>query len=449
MRRGDSGRLGAVGLATVAVLPVLTLAILPSTGVRLRGAAFWWTYGVAIAWLAGGLTAALRSRDRMLQRLAGLLQGLRAEDYALRLRTGRGPAGNVAREFNALAAHLGAEQRHGRETDALLSQLLASLELGVLIVDEQDRLVELNPAAEAMLGETASELIGQAAAQLGLSPWLQCPVPFIDRRDARAGEGPWEVRRVVFRRLGRPHRLLVVTDVSHALREQERHAWRRLIRVLGHELNNSLGSVQATANLLRERSRLGDPTLDEGLELIERRSRTLGNFIRRYSELARLPPPTTDRVELAELIRHVAALEERITVTVESVGKAIAFLDRTQFEQALINLVRNAAEASIETGGGVRIRWSIGGQSLKIEVEDDGPGIASTENLFVPFFTTKPGGSGIGLLLARQVIEAHGGSLRLLNRESSHGTVAVVRLPVKSAQDLLTQSRLDGSGRPE
>ena len=234
---------------------------------------------------------------------------------------------------------------------------------------------------------------------------------------------------MVFRRLGRPHRLLVVTDVSRALREEERYAWRRLIRVLGHEINNSLGSIQTTASLLRERDHSSDRMLDEGLELIERRSRTLGGFIRRYAELAQLPPPSADPIDLAELIRHVASLEERVPVLVLSDGPQEAFLDRAQIEQALINLVRNAAEAALQTGGGVRIRWDGEGSMVSIEVEDDGPGISSTENLFVPFFTTKPGGSGIGLLLARQIIEAHGGSLRLVNRPSTRGAMAVVRLP--------------------
>ncbi len=435
MSRGDSGHGRGTGLAMLAVLPMLTLAVLPAVGIRLAGATFGWTFALAVLWLGVGLALALRTRVRFLQRLASLLQGLRAEDYGLRLRAGGGAAGEVAEEFNALAAHLGGERRHGRETDALLSQLLASLDLGVLIVDAQDRLVELNPAAETLLGAPAAELVGRAASQLGLRPWLQQPAPFIERRDFPAGEGPWEVRRVVFRRHGRPHRLLVVTDVSRALREQERHAWRRLIRVLGHEINNSLGSIQTTANLLREREHQDDRTLEEGLELIERRSRTLGGFIRRYAELARLPPPNREHLDLGELIRHVVTLEERVTVLVQCDGAQDAFLDRAQVEQALINLVRNAAEATLETGGGVRIRWGREGMFVNIEVEDDGPGIASTENLFVPFFTTKPGGSGIGLLLARQVIEAHGGSLRLVNRESSRGAIAVVRLPRHGVQD--------------
>jgi len=234
---------------------------------------------------------------------------------------------------------------------------------------------------------------------------------------------------VTFRRHGRPHRLLVVTNVSRALREEARYAWRRLIRVLGHELNNSLGSIQTTANLLIERAHRGDSTFDEGLELIERRSRALGSFIRRYAELARLPPPSPDRTELGELIRHVATLEHRMVVRVESGDCVDVVFDRAQFEQALINLVRNAAEAALETGGGVGIRWRVDGPMLWIEVEDDGPGIAHTENLFVPFFTTKTGGSGIGLLLARHIIEAHGGSLRLFNRTVARGAVAVIRLP--------------------
>ena len=436
MRLGDSGCLREAGLATLAVLPMLTLALLPAAGVRITATALWWAVGLALLWFAGGLALATRRRARPLQLLASLLQGLRAGDYGLRIRGGGGSMGEVAQEFNTLAAHLGGEQRHGRETDALLSQLLASLELGVLVVDEQDRLVELNRAAEALLGETASALVSRPASQLGLAEWLHGPVPLIDRRDFPAGEGPWEVRRVMFRRHGRPHRLLVVTDVSRALREEERHAWRRLIRVLGHEINNSLGSIQTTASLLRERASHPDPTLDEGLELIERRSRSLGGFIRRYADLARLPPPTRGRVELDGLIRHVAALEERVAVTVDSDAHADVLLDRAQFEQALINLVCNAAEAALETGGGVRIRWRVDGRALQIEVEDDGPGIAHTENLFVPFFTTKPGGSGIGLLLARQIIEAHGGSLRLVNRQGTSGAVAVVRLPASAARAL-------------
>jgi signal transduction histidine kinase len=234
---------------------------------------------------------------------------------------------------------------------------------------------------------------------------------------------------VVFRRHGRPHRLLVVTDVSHALREEERRAWRRLIRVLGHEINNSLGSIQSTAGLLKERAADGDVTARDGLELIEQRSRALGGFIRRYAELARLPPPSPERVDVARLIQHVVSLETRIAVEIEPAAPEAAQVDRSQLEQALINLIRNAADAALETGGGVRVRWRRSSQDLLIEVEDDGPGIAHTENLFVPFFTTKEGGSGVGLVLARQIIEAHGGSLRLAGRQSGRGALAVVRLP--------------------
>ena len=431
MKLGGPARWKDAGVAAVGLLPMLVLALLPSAGIELPRALLWLWFAIALLWLVAGLAMAVRSRTRELHLLASLLQGLREGDYGSRVRVGGGAVGQVWREFNALAARLGGEQRHGLETDALLAQLLASLELAVLIVDEQDRLLELNPAAEALLGETAAGLTGRAAADLGLSDWLQRGAPFIDRRDFLAGEGPWEVRRVMFRRHGRPHRLLVVTDVSRALREEERHAWRRLIRVLGHEINNSLGSIQSTAGLLRERAAEGDPTLTEGLELIERRSRTLGGFIRRYAELARLPPPNPELLDLSGLVQHIATLEDRVTVAVESDSPAKAYVDRTQFEQALINVVRNAAEAALETGGGVRIRWREDGRYLLVEVEDDGPGLAHTENLFVPFFTTKPGGSGIGLVLARQIIEAHGGSLRLANRQDSPGARAVIRLASK------------------
>lgn len=429
MKIGGRGGFSEVAFAALACAPMVTLATIMAAGVTMPRAAQWLWFAVALLWFGAWLAAAARERSRHLRLLASLLQGLREGDYGSRVRPASGPAGEVWREFNALSAKLGGEERRGLETDALLSQLLGGLELAVLIIDEQDRLVELNPAAEQLLGKPPSELTGQGATEIGLSAWLDRPAPFIDRHAFPAGEGPWEVRRVVFRRHGRPHRLLVVTDVSHALREEERHAWRRLIRVLGHEINNSLGSIQSTAGLLKERVFEADPMARDGLELIEQRSRALGGFIRRYAELARLPPPDRKAIDVAKLIRGVALLEKRIPVALESVESETAYLDAGQVEQALINLVRNAADAALETGGGVRIRWRRDGRDLFIEVEDDGPGIAHTENLFVPFFTTKAGGSGIGLVLARQVLEAHGGGLRLSSRKERRGTVATVRLP--------------------
>lgn len=430
MTGGVGGRWSDGALAVLAVLPLLALAATVASGAVLPRALQWLWLALALAWFAAWMRAAARSRARHLRLLASLLQGLREEEYGSRVRPGPGPIGEIWREFNALAAKLGGEERRGLETDALLSQLLGGLELAVLIIDEQGRLVDLNPAAEQLLGRSASELVGRSAAELGLSGWLDRGAPFIDRHAFPAGEGPWEVRRVVFRRRGQPHRLLVVTDVSRTLREEERHAWRRLIRVLGHEINNSLGSIQSTAGLLKERASAADRTARDGLELIEQRSRALGGFIRGYAELARLPPPMSEEVDVTALIRRVVSLESRIAVEIGSDSPETIRADRSQLEQALINLVRNAADAALETGGAARVRWRRSGRDLLIEVEDDGLGIAHTENLFVPFFTTKTGGSGIGLVLARQIIEAHGGNLLLANREGSRGAIARVRVPI-------------------
>jgi PAS domain S-box-containing protein len=429
MRRGEGVPWREAGLLAIAVLPVVILTLLIATGVVIPRPVESLCLALALVWLVLWLAGALRRLVWQLHHLAMLLRGLRVGDYSLRAGAGVASLAEVSRELNALAVHLGGEQRCSLETDALLAQLLAALDLAVLIVDAEDQLVDMNPAAEPLLGGAAEALLGRSAAQLGLTEWLTRAAPFIEHRDAGGGEGPWEVRRLVFRRRGRPHRLLVVTDVSRALREQERHAWRRLIRVLSHEINNSLGSIQSAASLLKERCLQTDPTMISALDLIERRSEALGGFIRRYAELARLPSPSPESVEVSELIHHVVSLEGRVPVSVEPSVPATVRADPVQLEQALINLVRNAADAALETQGAVRVRWGQEGRNLRIEVEDDGPGLAHTENLFVPFFTTKPGGSGVGLALASQIIEAHGGSLRLGNRQHSRGATAIVRLP--------------------
>jgi len=229
----------------------------------------------------------------------------------------------------------------------------------------------------------------------------------------------------------------VLADVSRALRDEERQAWQRLIRVIGHELNNSLAPIRSVAgslvSLLAREPRPADWDEDvrKGLRVVESRAEALTRFLEGYARLARLPSPKLQTVDVPDCIRRVVGLETRLPVALQPGPETTLSADRDQLEQLLINLVRNAVDAALETGGGASVRWRKNGTYLEILVEDEGPGLTSTANLFVPFFTTKPGGSGIGLVVSRQIAEAHGGTLTLENRAASPGCVAQLRLPLR------------------
>jgi signal transduction histidine kinase len=248
------------------------------------------------------------------------------------------------------------------------------------------------------------------------------------------GTGRWELRRRTFREGGRPHELLVMSDLSRALRDEERQAWRRLVRVIGHELNSSLAPIKSMAGTLRklvDREPLPSDWRDDakaGLTIIHDRSESLGRLMGAYARLAKLPPPTRRVANFAASLRRVASLHGR-GVIVEDGPDVNLTMDADQIEQVLINLIKNAVEAAGENGE-VRVRWRATETELVAEVRDDGPGLARTDNLWVPFFTTKPGGNGIGLVLSREIVENHGGSISLENREGAHGCVARVRLPL-------------------
>ena len=247
--------------------------------------------------------------------------------------------------------------------------------------------------------------------------------------------GRYEVRRTVFYRDGRPHHLVVLADLSQALREQEQAAWQRIVRVLSHEINNSLTPIKSIAHSLR---RIVDRAngfqrsdeVQQGLSLIEERSGALGRFLRSYAQLARLPKPNPKQVKVPELIARIADLEKRLPVAVQPSPDVKLVADSDQIEQLLINIVRNAVDAALETGGKVAIGWKRQGEWFELNVDDEGKGLPDTSNLFVPFFTTKPSGSGIGLALSRQIAEAHGGTISLENRLPGPGCRATLRLPV-------------------
>jgi nitrogen fixation/metabolism regulation signal transduction histidine kinase len=371
---------------------------------------------------SGGLAAAVRSKVmRPLQTLANLTASLREKDYAVRGRHGRrdDALGLAIVELAALADELRAERWRDEETAAGLARVVESLDAAVLATDAAGIIQIANRTAERIAGKLGEKLDPALAA-------IATP------QTIELAGGTWEVRPSDVRLTGRPHRLIVMTDVAHALRAEERGAWQRLVRVLGHEINNSLGPIASIAETLRSGLATQRPGLEldlaKGLEVIERRAAALSRFMQSYARLVRLPPPRLAKVDVATWIARTAALETRAHVELAAGPEVAIAGDADQLDQLLINLVKNAVDAAEHE---VRMSWSVSGRAVTVVVEDDGPGVGETANLFVPFFTTKPNGSGIGLPLARQIAEAHGGSLVLRNRVATRGAEAVITLPLE------------------
>ncbi len=370
-----------------------------------------------------------------LRTLANLLAAIREGDYSLRVRSSDDDSlGEALREANRLTESLRTQRIGAMEAAALLHKVMDEIDAAVFAFDDEERLRLVNRAGERLLAAPPAHLIGKTAAELGLSEHLHADAGRAFEKAFPGGAGRWAARRAGFRDVGRPHQLLVLSDLTRELREEELDAWQRLVRVLSHELNNSLAPIHSIAGSLADRVRRqaanGSPAeMLEGLDVIERRADSLSRFLSSYARLARLPEPKLENVDVAALIERTAALETRLAVEVASGPAAAVEADPAQLEQALINLVRNAVDASLETGGAVRLSWRVSRGLVEIHVEDEGPGLANDANLFVPFYTTKPSGSGVGLVLARKIAERHEGALRLENRKAG-GCVATLALPL-------------------
>jgi PAS domain S-box-containing protein len=398
-----------------------------------------WTLTVLIAAFWLGFALAVREKVVYpLQTLSNLLAALREGDFSIRARGARhdDPLGEALMEVNVLGQTLREQRLGALEATALLQTVMAEIDVAIFAFDTEQKLRLVNRAGERLLGQRAERIIGRTAASLDLGDYLEGDLTRTIEKNFPGASSRWEVRRSSFRERGAPHHLLVVSDLSRALREEERIAWQRLVRVLGHELNNSLAPIRSLAGSLESiisRHPLSDDWKEDtlkGLGVIASRSSALSRFMEGYARLAKLPRPLLQMVALGEIIRRVAQLETRIPVKVIDGPDLTIRADSDQLEQLLINLVRNAVDAAIETGGGAQISWSKQRAAVEVRVEDEGHGLSNTSNLFVPFFTTKPEGSGIGLVLCRQIAEVHGGSLSLENRTDARGCRASLRLPL-------------------
>ena len=405
-----------------------------------------WTLTVVIVAFCLGFAFALRERVVLpLQTLSNLLAALGEGDFSIRARGARGgdPLGEVMIEVNTLVETLRHQRLDALEATTLLRKVMAEIDVALFTFDEDRELTFVNRAGAQLLAQVPERMLGRKAGELGLEDCLDGEAPRVINTAFPGGVGRWEIRRSSFRQGGRPHELLVLSDLSHPLREEERQAFQRLIRVIGHEMNNSLAPIKSIAGSLATIVQRDPPPADwrddvqRGLGVIESRSESLSRFMSAYARLARLPPPKLRPLEVSALVDRVVTLEKGHNIVVTGGPRLTVQGDGDQLEQLLINLFRNAVDAVRETGGGVRVGWQrLPGSSpatMELWVEDEGPGLSNTGNLFVPFFTTKPGGSGIGLVLSRQIAEGHSGTLMLENREDRAGCRARLRLPLQPA----------------
>ncbi len=384
---------------------------------------------------------------RPLQTLSNVVASLREGDYSFRARGASAPdaLGELASEVNLLADLLQRQRVRSLEATALLARILEVLHPPLFAFDREDTLQLVNDAGLKLLGLPHARCFGRTAAELGLDFLLNAPDQSIHTfnlgQKTQAGTTSWLLRKASFRQEGAPHTILLLADVSVPLREEEQIAWKRLIRVLGHELSNSLAPIKSIAGSLLARVdtlQAEADTLNDfrrGLGVVEGRADALHRFVQSYRKLAQLPPPTLQPVEFAPLMERIAAFEQRLPVQIDPGPRVVLKADPDQIEQMLINLLGNAVDASLARDGQpVRATWKTIGTSMLVLIEDRGQGIANTENLFVPFYTTKPTGSGVGLVLAQQIARAHGGEIQLVNREDGEGARATIRLPLNGSR---------------
>ena len=361
-----------------------------------------------------------------------VLESINHGEAELRMGPALGVLADHYRLLNQFAEQISNQRLLSTEQQLLLQKVSQHIAVGILALDSQRRIILMNPAAEQLFQTSFDKWRGWPVEQLGVPDGLIGASPKLVK--LQIGQQQKQVYLVQEQYLdqGKPHELLFMTDVQQLLYDEERQAWQKLLRVLSHEVNNSLTPICAISQSLHKQLQLQESApelLSEGLQVINERAQGLNQFMKSYQQLNHLPAPDKKLIEVEQIVAGVCGLF-RCALQVQ--GPALQlFADPAQLQQVLVNLIKNAQEASQQPEAAVVIvKWQPQGNMLLLTVTDEGMGIQNPDNLFVPFYSTKPAGTGIGLVLSRQIARNHGGDLQLVSLAPAAGAQSRLLLPL-------------------
>ena len=381
--------------------------------------------------------------DKQQQLISNLLAALIEEDYTIRGNLQQDAAvAPLLKLINTLADNLQTKNRQVSEKQILIDKILDQVQAMCFAYDHEQNIVMVNHAAHRQL------FLGQELAHCTLKDfnWMKS---LTDKNSAVVTlntvqlQGEYFAFKDKYLSVGSPHTLLLLIKAEQILDERKQQAWQDLLRVLSHELNNSLTPIATISRSLNKKIQQckfpKQAQFQQGLEIISERASSLQAFIISYRELAQLPKPSKFTVTLQDLFEPILPLFDYEFTYAESWPKRAPLLalsvDKKQLQQVLINLIKNAIEANkANNQQSIQLGFEENDDMLKINIRDFGQGVANFENLFVPFYTTKQQGTGLGLALSRQIMLNHDGQLQLKNHPEQ-GAIATVTVPLLQRDD--------------
>ncbi|SIO94583.1 sensor histidine kinase [Vibrio spartinae] len=366
-----------------------------------------------------------------------LVESLTNNEFSMRgKRTGRNDSmDGLIGMINRLSESMNQQRLEIRQQQYLVKKIINNIDVAIFAINDQEEIAFVNKGAGQLFDREPKSMPGQLINSLAIHDLLQCASGDVIEWHFPQKSGQFQINQDSYYENSRRQTLLFVTDVSELLRGQEHRAWKNLLRVLSHEINNTLTPIASLSQILRELlPQEKDESImevDGGLKIIEERAKNLKSFIESYRKLTQLPAPMKRLQNINMLLRELLPLFEHRKINIACCQETLKInIDPVQIQQLLINVFKNADEAMTDPKGTITVSCEVQKHNLILEILDQGTGITNKSNLFVPFYSTKSHGNGIGLTLCRQIAENHSGYFSIDNREDMQGCVARLILPI-------------------